>query len=385
MTKRIFEDFDGYEDIVKEREYSRKYGIAYSAGSHAVEPFINRYHPAKLALRVQDIIQETPSTKTLRLISDDGYLPPFLAGQYISLPVEVDGIRTSRPYSISSPPNQIGYYDITVRRVEGGLVSNYLLDHVSKGDAMITSGPSGHFYYNPLFHGKEMICIAGGSGITPFMSMICEVVEKGLDRTIFLFYGIRNLDDAIFHDRLRSLASRFEEFHYIPVVENPQEGYGGVSGLITADLMRKISGNPDDRTFYLCGPQGMYDFCISECKKLGVPDRKIRREVYGAPVHIRHDSGWPGDIKAEDLFDVKVMGKGVVKARAGTPLITTLEKEGILVPSICRSGECSMCRVKVVSGKVFQPAGALVRKSDRKFGYVHACVSYPLEDLEIVI
>ena len=385
MKKSIFEDFDGYEDIVSEREHSRKYGIDYSAGSHAVEPFINRYHPERLALRVRDIFEETPSTKTLRMTSKDGYLPPFLAGQYISLQVEVDGIRTSRPYSISSPPNQIGYYDITVRRVQGGLVSNFLLDYVSRGDTLIASGPAGHFHYNPLFHDKEMVCIAGGSGITPFMSMIREVVDRGLDRGIHLFYGMKTLDDAIFHERLGNLASRFEEFHYFPVIEDPPDGYAGRTGLITGDLIRKTVGKTEGKTFYLCGPQGMYDFCISECKKLGVPGRKIRQEVYGAPVHISQSPGWPGDIREEDQFEVNIMGKGIVQARAGTPLMATLEKEGILVPSICRSGECSMCRVKVLSGKVFQPAGALVRKSDRKFGYVHSCVSYPLEDLEILV
>ena len=144
-------------------------------------------------------------------------------------------------------------------------------------------------------------------------------------------------------------------------------------------------GNPEGKTFYLCGPQGMYDFCVSECGKLGVPHRKIRREVYGAPLHISRAPGWPGDIGEEDLFEVNVVGRTAFQARAGTPLMATLEKEGILVPSICRSGECSMCRVRVLSGKVFQPAGALVRKSDRKFGYVHSCVSYPLEDLEIMV
>ena len=227
MKKNIFEEFNGYDDIVQEREYSRKYGMDYLAGSQAVEPFINRYHPENLVLRVTDIIEETPSTKTLRMVSEDGYLPPFLAGQYISLQVEADGIRTSRPYSISSPPNQIGYYDITVRRVQGGLVSNFLLDHVFRGDRLIASGPGGHFYYNPLFHDKDMVCIAGGSGITPFMSMIGEVLERGLDRNIYLFYGVKTLDDAVFHERIEALASRFEELHYFPVVENPTDGYEG--------------------------------------------------------------------------------------------------------------------------------------------------------------
>ena len=82
---------------------------------------------------------------------------------------------------------------------------------------------------------------------------------------------------------------------------------------------------------------------------------------------------------------MKVNGGSPFEARAGDPLLATLEKNGVVIPSLCRSGECSMCRVKVLSGKVFQPAGALVRKSDKQFGYVHSCVSYPLEDLEIML
>jgi ferredoxin len=82
---------------------------------------------------------------------------------------------------------------------------------------------------------------------------------------------------------------------------------------------------------------------------------------------------------------VKVKGGKTLEAQADQPLIFALEKNGIVVPSLCRSGECSMCRVKILSGKVYQPTGALLRKSDRQFGYVHACVSYPLEDLELLI
>ena len=74
-----------------------------------------------------------------------------------------------------------------------------------------------------------------------------------------------------------------------------------------------------------------------------------------------------------------------LEARAGESLLVSLEKGGLVVPSLCRSGECSMCRLKILSGKVFQPPGVPVRKSDRQFGYVHACAAYPLSDLEILI
>jgi ferredoxin-NADP reductase len=191
MKKKIFQEFDGYNEIIEEIEISRKYGVDYSAHKDSPDQYINRLHPSRLRLRVSEIIEETASTKTLRLVSEDHYLPPFLAGQYIALFLGIGNIRTSRPYSISSPPNQTGHYDITIRRVEGGLVSNYLLDEVERGDVLESSGPAGHFYHNPLFHDRTMVCLAGGSGITPFMSMVREVVECGLDRTIYLFYGLR--------------------------------------------------------------------------------------------------------------------------------------------------------------------------------------------------
>jgi ferredoxin-NADP reductase len=385
MKKGIFQEFDGYNDIVQEVQVSRKYGSVLGADGDSVDLQINRLHPVRIRLRVSKTIDETSTTKTLRLVSEEGYLPPFLAGQYISLFFEIGGIRTSRPYSISSPPNQTGYYDITVRRVEGGLVSNYLLEKVKTGAHLESSGPSGNFYHNPLFHDRTMVCLAGGSGITPFMSMARETVECGLDRSLCLFYGNTNLNDAIFHDELHTLSSQFENITYVPVIENPSEGYKGRRGFITADLIGETVGDLADKTFYLCGPQGMYDFCIPELERLGISARKIRKEVYGAPVDIWNYPGWPEEIRAGQVFTVRADSGVTLEARAGEPLIVALEKAGILVPSLCRSGECSMCRVKIQSGKVFEPAGVPVRKSDRKYGYVHSCVSYPLEDLEILI
>jgi len=230
-----------------------------------------------------------------------------------------------------------------------------------------------------------MVCIAGGSGITPFMSMVREIIECGLNREIFLFYGNRDLDDAIFHRALTDISRRFENIHYIPVVEKPPEGYNGAAGFITGELIREALGVLAGKTFYLCGPKGLYDFCIPELETLGIPSRKIRKEVSGAPTQISTYPGWPEDISEKDVFAVRVNNGHTLRASAGESLLAALEKAGVLVPSICRSGECSMCRVKVVSGRVFQPAGVPVRKSDRQFGYVHSCVSYPISDLEILV
>jgi ferredoxin-NADP reductase len=385
MRKGIWQDFDGYGDIVEEIKVSRRLGGTAAAAIKTAEECIRLLHPARLELRVSDIIVETTSTKTLRLVSADNYLPPFLAGQYIALFLEVGGIRTSRPYSISSPPNQVGFYDITIRRVADGLVSHYLLDEVKRGDELASSGPAGNFFFNPLIHEKTMVCLAGGSGVTPFMSMIREIIECGLDRNVYLFYGNKTADDVIFGPELERLAQRFENIHYIPVIEEPSEGYEGACGFITRDVLHKVLEKIEDKSLFICGPQGLYDFCLPQLEGMGIPRRKIKQEMYGAPPAIWQYPGWPGSIDKDRVFSVKIKNGQQLRARAGEPLLTSLEKSGVVVPSLCRSGECSMCRVKILSGKVFMPAGVPVRKSDRQFGYVHACLSYPLGDLEILI
>ncbi len=163
---------EGYDRLQQEMEILQKYGRDYRMERNRTRDIVERLHPKRLQLKVAELIEETYSTRTFRLVARNGYLPPFQAGQYINLFVNVDGLHTSRPYTISSSPRQVGYYDITVKRMPGGLVSNYLMDRIKVGDELESSGPTGNFYYNPLFHGKKLCFIAGGAGVTPFVSMV---------------------------------------------------------------------------------------------------------------------------------------------------------------------------------------------------------------------
>ncbi len=385
MKQELMEQIEGYDKIRQEIEISRKFGDDFSLERGQVAEYVNRLHPSQIKLCVRKIIEETVSTKTIRLTAVNGYLPPFQAGQYIALSVEVDKVRTGRAYSISSSPRQTGYYDITVRRVKNGRVSNFLLDEVKVGDLLQSSGPQGAFHYHPILHQKEMVCLAGGSGITPFMSMIREITDRGLQRTVHLFYGSRTLDDMIFHQELSQLSEQFATINYIPVIEDPGPEYKGKTGYITAEVIKEILGGLAAKSFFVCGPQAMYTFCLPELDKLGINKWKIKQEMFGTPVNIYEYKGWPSEIKAKDRFTVRVNGSTSFETSAGEALLVALEDNGLVVPSLCRSGECSQCRIKLVSGKVFQPEGTPVRKSDRKYGYIHACVSYPLENLEILL
>ncbi len=383
-TKDIRQDIEGYDRLQNEIEILRKYSQDYTAHKGRVARIISQLHPKKLNLRVSEIIRETDTTRTLRFVSGEQYLPPFQAGQYINLFVEVDGIRTSRPYSISSPPNQIGYYDLTIRRVADGFVSNYLLDEIQVGDIFTSTGPAGQFVYNPMFHERELVFMAGGSGITPFMSMIREVTDRGLDRNITLVYGSRVEEDIIFKTELEERAARHQNLSVHPVISEPTPGYSGLTGFITSELIQQILGDTTPTMFYICGPEIMYDFCLAELKKVGVQDKRIRREAFGPPQDPSTLPDWPDGVSRDKSFEVRVKGR-TIEARADEPLLISLERAGLATPCSCRSGECSLCRVKLISGRVFQPRQVKLRKSDRDFGYIHACLAYPLEDLEILL
>ncbi|MBC7262625.1 MAG: hypothetical protein H5T63_11520, partial [Chloroflexi bacterium] len=146
---------------------------------HPVNQLAQQLHPAKLRLLITSIRDETPSTKTFRLVPDvecgTQTLPYFRAGQYLSLKVDVDGVRITRPYSISSAPfealGERGFYEITVRRVPGGFLTRHIWDHWQVGTKVESSAPVGFFYFEPLRDARKIVGLAGGSGITPFRSM----------------------------------------------------------------------------------------------------------------------------------------------------------------------------------------------------------------------
>jgi NAD(P)H-flavin reductase len=151
--KDVLKDIEGYTRITEEIRTLRKYGSDFTDRKGEVERMIAMLHPKTVPLVVSEIVTETTSTRTFRLTARGGHLPPFQAGQYINVFLEVGGVRTSRPYSISSSPTETGFYDITIRSVADGFVSSWVLEEARVGDAFESTSPSGTFTYNPLFHG----------------------------------------------------------------------------------------------------------------------------------------------------------------------------------------------------------------------------------------
>jgi ferredoxin-NADP reductase len=381
--KNPLDQIKGYDEILKEIATLTKYSDDPGEQRGTLKATIDRYHPKRLRLKVSEIIDETPSTRTLRMVSESGYLPPFQAGQYVNLFVEINGVRTSRPYSIASAPSQRAYYDLTVKAVPDGFVSLHLLNDMKVGDRVESTGPMGSFIHNPLSHSKEVVYLAGGSGITPMMSMIREVTDRGLERRMHLFYGSRNPQDIIFREELERLSARHLNLKVDFVISEPEADYQGLTGFIDGKLLKERAGDLGRKTFFLCGPEAMYKFCKKELEGLGLRRKQIRIEVFGPPGDVTAEPGWPEGLAANKMFKVYVSDGRTLEATAGEPLICSLERQHLELPAACRSGECSYCRVKLKSGRVFHAQGTKLRKSDLQFGFIHTCMAYPLDDLEI--
>jgi glycine betaine catabolism B len=383
--KYTLEGMPGIENIYAEIEACKKYNVDHRANRGQTESTIEKLHPCRIEYRVIDVREETKTAKTFRLASPDGYLPPFIPGQYINVEAQMGGIRTTRAYSLSSPSTQRSWYEITVRRTRNGFVSDWILDNVKVGDTLYSSGPTGNFVRLLPVHGKRLIFVAGGSGITPFMSMIETDAEK-LDtgKSIDLIYGCAKEDDIIFYDRLKKLEDRgFVRLH--PIISDQSADCTFRKGFITAEAIKDIASDIFECTFFLCGPAAMYDFVLPELEKLGVSDRRIRRELQAAPVDPTKIAGWPEKINANDSFTIKTTDGRSFSAKASETVLVAMERNGIVVPTKCRCGECSACRTKLVSGKVFHPGNELLRKSDMKYGYMHPCVTYPISNIELLI
>ena len=164
-------------------------------------------------------------------------LASFRAGQYISLKMFIDGDYTTRAYSLSSAPNKINKgYRITIKRVPNGLVSNIMLDDMKIGDGLTISRPMGDFGYNKVRDEKNVIGIAGGSGITPFISLAYEV-DAGLDDcNLTVFYSVKTEDDIIFKKEIEYFNKHCKKVKFV-VTLTREEKPGYLKGHINKDMI----------------------------------------------------------------------------------------------------------------------------------------------------
>ena len=309
----------------------------------------------------------------LESLAENGRFPYFRAGQFVTLSCSAGESYLSRPYSIISSPKEAleGRLEIMVQRK--GIFSQYLIDKAADGSVVMAGEPSGDFCFDDIRDRGHILAIAGGSGVTPFLSMMKAICEGSEDFRLTLVYGARTFSHVPFDpddfadERIRVI---------IVLSEEEAEGYR--HGFITADLLKECID--DDTSVFMCGPDAMYRFVGKELESLGFDPSRIRRE---------RNSVGDRTVTEQQIFKLTVHMRDevrIIDARNDETIVTAMERAGIAAPVRCRNGVCGFCHSRVISGRYFVAAeNDFRRAADRKFGYIHPCSAYPESDLEIDI
>jgi ring-1,2-phenylacetyl-CoA epoxidase subunit PaaE len=361
--------------------------------SEKKEPVHNGPH--YFDLKVKNIIQETKDAITI-VFEQPSTKIQYKAGQFLTLIAPVQGKEVRRAYSLCSSPFTDNDLAVTVKRVDKGLMSNWLPDNLKVGQTVKVMEPMGQFTTEFRTDRKRhLVMFAGGSGITPMLSIIKTILTQEPSSIVSLIYCNRDIDSIIFKKELEQWETKYEgRLHVIHVLDNAPMNWTGYSGLLNHDMLSKlferIPSWGNDTTYLMCGPEGMMKNVESLLALRSIPTSQIFKESFvqgtidkEAKKEMVAEASSSGEKAREVTIRYDGQEYKVVVEPQNTILQTALD-QGIDLPYSCQSGLCTACRGKALSGKVKLDEEEGLSQSERAEGYVLTCVGHPLTD-DVVI
>ena len=343
------------------------------------------------ALRVAEIVPETAEANSIRF-----KVPPelreafaFRAGQHLTLKAEIGGEEVRRNYSLCTAPDEQDWL-VTVKRIAGGIFSNWVGDHLKPGDTLDVMPPHGSFTcdFDPAA-ARQYVGFAGGSGITPVMSLIRTALKTEPGSRFTLFYGNRDSSSIIFLDALADLKDRYmgrlELFHFLDAEEGDVALLNGMLDRARCDeaIDRLVADPKAVDAWFICGPGPMMDSA-----EAALLDRAIDKDR----IHIeRFTADRPSAALAAQIAQAQAEAAGVTvsvtldgRTRrvefSEANILDSARAAGLPAPFACKAGVCATCRAKVTSGKVEMAARYGLTDEEVEAGYVLTCQSVPVGD-----
>ncbi|MDN0085321.1 FAD-binding oxidoreductase [Crenobacter sp. SG2305] len=314
----------------------------------------------------------------------------YLPGQFITLELEIDGEITNRCYTLSSTPTRPDCVSITVKRVPGGKVSNWLHDNLKPGSRVSVLGPAGEFSF-ALYPQRPYLFLSGGSGITPLMSMSRALTDLAQPTDIVFVHSSRSPSDIIFRHEVVLLARQHPGFRQVQVCQGTagEPEWSGLTGYLDRAALERSVPDFKERTVFCCGP-GPY--------MAGV--RKLLEESGFDMAHYHEESFNFGELTAaagvepapacEHVscesagFKVRFSRTGdEITVAAGQTVLAAAQASGLRLPASCSQGLCGTCKSKLVEGQVDMQHSGGIRKREIDQGMFLPCCSKPLSDLVI--
>ena len=334
-------------------------------------------------LLCRQVRPETHDVKTFVLEARQPRLFRYRPGQFLTFEFEVDGARINRCYTISATPTRPNLIAITVKRVPGGPVSNWLHDRLEPGMALHATGPMGEF--TSLAHpAAKYLFLSGGSGITPLMSMARAYHDLALPRDIVFVHFARTPADIIFRAELELMARNLPSFRFVPVCERDGAGerWGGFAGRVSAPLLPLLAPDFRERETMVCGPAPFMAAVRGILAGAGYDMARHHEESFDFATLA--DAAEEAPAAAARTFQIAFQKSGrTVACGADGFVLAAARAAGLRLPASCTKGLCGTCKSRLVSGRVEMRHQGGIRQREIDQGLVLLCCSKPLTDLVV--
>jgi ferredoxin-NADP reductase len=344
-------------------------------------------------VRCVKVIQETWDVRTFCFMADQPSLVFFKPGQFVTLELEIEGQPIMRSYTISSSPSVPYSFSVTIKRVPGGRVSNWLHDTLHEGQELAVHGPVGLF--NAIdFPSPKVLYLSGGVGITPVMSMARWFYDTNANVDMTFVHSARSPKDIIYHRELEHMASRIDNFslHLICEKHGLGEPWAGYRGYLNHKMLELMVPDFLEREVFCCGPTPYMSAVKRLLEAAGFDMTRYHEESFGAtPPEARADAVEQAEQAADapevdlaDLHQVEFIASGKsIRVAPGETVHAAAAKLGLLIPKACGMGICGTCKVMKLGGEVEMDHNGGITEEDEAEGYILSCCSVPKGDVRI--
>ena len=360
----------------------------------------------RAVLVCRKVLQITHDVKSFHFEAEEGRAFSFEPGQFITLLLEIDNKFFNRCYTISSPPTRPHLISITVKRVLGGPVSNWLHDNVRPGARITANAPLGGFTLTAPAAPKYLF-LSAGSGITPLMSMTRTLYDLGSDADVLFVHSARTPADIIFRRELEAMAAVMPNIRVVHVCEGdyPSERWTGLRGRLTTAMLQALAPDLAERETYTCGPAAYMSSVRRILGEVGYDMRTYHEESFSfeslpaaetapladagqgaAPLdgEVGNSSSSVTEMAAPTTYSVEFVRSGVtVDCGADQYVLDAAYAAGLRPPASCTQGMCGTCKTTKLSGEVDMRHNGGIRPREIAANKVLICCSKPLSDLRI--
>lgn len=343
-------------------------------------------------VRCRKVIQETHDVRTFCFSMQEPVLFFFKPGQFVTLELEIEGQQIMRSYTISSAPSIPYSFSITVKRVPGGMVSNWLHDNMQEGDLLPVHGPVGQF--NCIdYPSEKVLLLSGGVGITPVMSMARWFFDTNSEVDMVFAHSARTPRDIIYRAELDYMSTRIENFKLHLICEKPEIGqvWSGYRGYLTRAMLQLIAPDFLEREVFCCGPTPYMRAVRQLLQEAGYDMSRYHEESFGATpqadIALAEQHAAAAQEQAEDPLASHCVtfsnsGKSV-QASEDLTLHAAASSAGLTIPKACGMGICGTCRVRVLAGETEMHHNGGLTDEEIAEGYVLSCCTKARSDVSV--